>query len=386
MPQTLCYGVDCRFEIDLPADALLADCSAPQLEPVDDPAAAMAAALAQPLDFPPLARATVEGDRVALLLDPGLPQAATLVAGVVHYLIDSGTKPEDITLVRTSGHELDDSLDLKQHLPEELRAEIDVVLHQAGDSESLAYLATTKGGSPLYVHRSICDADVVIPIGLFRLDPQHGEPSVHAGVLSMLAEVADTESDTPTRDKTPLAHDEADEAAWLLGIHFVVQVIPGRGDSVLHILAGEANHVLSRGRKLCEMAWRFPVARRASLVVATIEGDERQQSWSNFGRALLVASQAVSEDGAIVICSDLKAPLPAPRADSLPGSNPLKTLKQVARRSRVYLLSSIDSAVVEDLGMAHIESTDEITRLSRQHESCILVSCAQHAVVATEDG
>ena len=55
----------------------------PRGQPLADPAAATAAALAEPLDYPPLAQSTTPGDRVVLALDRGVPQVAQVTAAVV---------------------------------------------------------------------------------------------------------------------------------------------------------------------------------------------------------------------------------------------------------------------------------------------------------------
>ena len=61
------------------------------------------ARLRQPLQFPPLAQAAVPGDKVALALDRGVPQAPAIVAGAIAVLMSAGVLPEDITLLRADG-------------------------------------------------------------------------------------------------------------------------------------------------------------------------------------------------------------------------------------------------------------------------------------------
>ena len=50
-------------------------------------------------------------------------------------------------------------------------------------------------------------------------------------------------------------------------------------------------------------------------------------------------------------------------------------------RNKVYLLSRLDPAVVEELDMVPIESADELVRLARQHASCLLVPNAPRVSV-----
>ena len=100
---------------------------------------------------------------------------------------------------------------------------------------------------------------------------------------------------------------EVDRAAWLLGVNFTIQLVPAAGDGILHVVAGQSDAVRRRGRQLYDAAWTWAVARRASLVVAAIEGGHAQQTWDNFGRALDSARTLVEDGGAIAVCCDLAA-------------------------------------------------------------------------------
>ena len=107
------------------------------------------------------------------------------------------------------------------------------------------------------------------------------------------------------RSKSRTRRHEADEVAWWLGVLMSIQIVPAAGGSVLHVLAGAPESVHRRGNALCREAWSCQVPRRAELVVAAIEGDRGQQSWENVGRALAAASRAVTDDGAIALCTEL---------------------------------------------------------------------------------
>jgi nickel-dependent lactate racemase len=402
MTHRLKYGAKGAVEIDLPAEAWLADCSAARSRPLADVRAAVAEALAEPLDFPPLAAAVVPSDRVALAIDPGVPRAASIVAGVVAVLLDACIEPANVTLVHAAS-----GVDLVCELPADARESVAVVSHNPADQPSLSYLgASKKDARPVYLNRAIGEADVVIPIGALRLEESLGYTGVHGGLYPTFADAA-----AQQRYRAPISADsavhqrrrreEADEAAWMLGAMFTVQVVPGHGDEVLHVLAGESRAVTARGKKLCSAAWRFKVPRRASLVVASIEGGPEQQTWENFARALFAATQVVSEDGAIVICTELKCqPGPALRrlAALETAADPLREilrdrtadavsaslLVEAREKARVYLLSGLGEDVVEDLGLGHVAAAEQVSRLSRQHESCILLAGAQHAVAVAE--
>ena len=176
-----------------------------------------------------------------------------------------------------------------------------------------------------------------------------------------------------------------------------LQLIPGRGEKLLHVMAGDAQALEPRGRSLCDQAWQFTVPRRASLVVATLPGGRPQQSWTNVARGLDAAQRIVQENGTIAVCCDLRSK-PGPslkkiaRADSLDAARravqrdhtydalPAVQLIRALQHARVYLLSRLDEDVVESLGLAYVACPEEVTRLAAHHDSCILLQNAHRAV------
>lgn len=392
------------MHLNIKPNALLAECSR-EPQPLDDPSAAVAVAVANPLDFPPLRESIFPGDRVALALDGGVACCDRVVAGVIHCLLEARVAPSDITVLRVE--ETGPSSDVAIHacLPEGVRDEITILTHDPRDEDNLHYLAASQAGEPIYFHGALCDADVVIPISALRFSDSPGYAGINGGLFPAFADEAAQkrfrQASYPVERRQELC-EEANEAAWLLGAQFTVQVIPGVGDSILEVLAGESQAVLARGEELCEAYWAFQVPERASLVVATIEGGPEQQTWDNLARAVYSASRAVADDGAIVLCTDL-ASRPGPALQRLTGLDdmhrvlheiererepdaiPAAQLCAVQERARIYLLSNLDGATVEDLGLAHVSSTDEVDRLMQRHESCILLANAHHAVAVTNE-
>lgn len=435
MPQHLNYGAESPLELQLQGDSLLADLSSGAAPPVDV-AAAVADALQRPLDFPPLAAAAVPGDRVVIALERAVPQAAAVVSGIVGVLLESGVDPGDVTIVLAENG-VDVEPDPRSLLPDDVREQIAVFSHQGNRSSELAYLAATRDGRPIYINRLLCDADVVIPVGSVRLETQPDYIGVHGSLFPGFSD-----SQTRQRFSLPAAaqwvthrrqrSDEAAEAAWLLGVQFTVQVVPGGSDSLLHVLAGEASAVARAAQQVCHAAWQRTVPGRADLVVAAIDGGPQHQTWENVGRALYAASRVVSDEGDIVICCDLRrlpgvvlrkataAYLPdfdhvysseggheyesdeydgddddyAADAESpdheaaseMDESLSACMLSELLERNRVYLLSGLNEDVVTDLGMAYVEQPADVARLASRHDSCILLASAQYAIPTLAGG
>ena len=100
MQASLKYGASASLEIDLPEIALVANWTGPSSNG-ESAIAAATSAVQTPLDFPQLKQATVPGDHVVLALEPGVPQAAAVVAAIIPALLSGGVVAEDITIVRT---------------------------------------------------------------------------------------------------------------------------------------------------------------------------------------------------------------------------------------------------------------------------------------------
>ncbi|MCE9546098.1 MAG: lactate racemase domain-containing protein [Planctomycetia bacterium] len=401
------YGIGSEVTLSLAPTAQVTRCGRPPGEPLDDPSAAMAAALVDPLDFPPLSQSVVPGDRVTIALDPGLPQAAGLVAGVVDTLLAAGVAPADITLLRSSAGLSADANDPRSGLNSAVAAAIELVTHDPERRGELSYLAAAADGKPIYLNRHIHEADLVLPLGCLRLDATPGNGGLHGGLYPTFSDAetlrhfrtARRRGATSKRHKAApgRVRSDADEVAWLLGLSLTLQVVPAGGGDVLHILAGEVGAVLRRGRELCALAWQRTVPQRAELVVAAIDGPATQQTWDNVARALVAARSVVTDGGTIALCTDLAIePGPALRRlaaarDSdaaeravqkshTPDTSAALELLHAQDNARVYLLSRLEAETVEQLGIAPIRDGAELARLSNHFDSCILLESAQYLV------
>jgi nickel-dependent lactate racemase len=405
MISILRYGADSSLRLELKSEALVAHCAAPRGEPLLEVAAAVDRALAEPLDFPPLAQAALPGDKVVLALAPGVPRAATIVARTVDVLLANGVSAADITLLRTLADVESGAPDPLDELPAAVRTTIVDKIHEPTRRDSLSYLAASTGAKPIYINRAIHDADLVIPIGCLRLEESLGYHGINSSVFPTFSDAASLDRyrspNSSEASRRRRLRKQADEVSWLLGMRFTIQVVPGAGTEILHVLAGDSGAVFREGRARCDEAWSYGVPERASLVVATIEGDPTQQTWENVGRALAAASQAVAEPGAVAICCDL-AERPAAALRQIAGADDLDAalleigkhkpadaltateLVHALQRGTVYLLSRLDEDLVEELGMSPV-AAEQISRLASRYDSCIVLANAHYAVARPRD-
>jgi nickel-dependent lactate racemase len=384
--------------------------------------------LASPLEFPPLSKAVVSGDKVVLALEPELPQATALVAATIEVVLRGGASPDDITVLRAPTNEQSAGHDPRSDLPEPLRSSVRLATHHPGLRDELSYLGADDYGQPIYISRHLFDADVVVPISCARLDEALGYGGVHATLYPTFADQAAQErcrtvtandrkldgqpssrrgGDRNARQsargsgkRASISQRDAEQVAWLLGVLFCVQAVPGAAGDLIAVLAGQHDRVIARGRELCRQAWSVDVPGPVDLVVAAIEGDDEQQTWDNVGRAIAAAQRIVSENGAIAICTELAKP-PGPGIRAVGAAENLEQAQRWLQKqrpldapvahhwataldhTRLYLLSRLDEQQVEDTGAAHVSNPGEIARLIEHTGSCVLLSNAQYVLPTT---
>jgi hypothetical protein len=364
-----------------------------------DPIAATITALAAPLDFPPLAAGIVPGDRVAIAIDENVPSVAAVARGAVEAFANAGIDREAISIVTS---EAETAKICRDAFGGDESGTPHVIVHDPHEKENLCLVGRSKRGEPLLINRTVFDADIVLPIGCARANGRGAYESLFPRFSS---------AEAIERYRMPASHDtrkeqqaqirETGEAGWLIGVPMIVEVIPGAGDTVAQVLAGEPQVVATQSAERARQRWWYRISHRVSLVIATVTSRHSGQQWDDIGRAVAMAGALLDDGGALAICSNLYKP-PGPSLGRLIGSSDLAATErkvshehakdseaawQLARalqRGPVYFLSQLNSDTVEDLGLAPVADIDELVRLAGRHESCAVIDDAQNAVVTVE--
>lgn len=399
------YGIGHTLDLEFDSDARVTVCDAPRGKPIADVALATRNSLAEPLEYPPLSQSVTPDDRVVVAVPGDVPQANLLVAEVVTQLTAGGVRPPNITVLTTSTPHTDADLnELIFHVPESIRGEMTVKRHDPRDRDSLSYLAATEDATAVYLNRALHEADLVVPLGVFRSANASGYFGIYSSIYPTFSDSATLARFRATAVAQPAEQrrlaKQVGEVGWLLGTRFTVQVIPGADDELLAVLAGDVDAVLTVGAEAFRTAWHCEAPSRSGLVVVGIGGDQAQQSWENVGRVLQVAGRVAAGNGDVMICSDLNEPLGV-GLDILAGAESiLVALREIDRakptdslvatqigaaleRGRVYLVSAAPRGQLEDLGIHAIEA-DDVARVTARYDSCIVLPNAQYVDVSCE--
>ncbi len=388
---------DERLEFDVASERVVACWSGPEGMGPAEAAAAVREALEHPRDFPPLRQMIVPGDRVTIAIDPTIPQAQSVLAGLVDVLERAGVGPDTLTIITPSHPTVEGNGAASTGGP--------IALHDPDDRTQIAYLASTSAGRRVYLNRLLTDADVVVPVGRVGYDPAlgfRGPWSVLYPTMSDRATMAAVRDRArPSSDEGEGEHrpggamlDESFEVSWLLGTQFYLGLVPGaRG--LADVVAGRDTAVRQRGIESVEQNWTLRAPSRAELVVAGVGGPDPAATLDDLAAALETATHLVQHGGKIVVLSRVSGPIGPALQRLMTADDPRDAAAvlrghehdddyPIARRiahatawADVFLWSALDPETVEALSIVPLERPEHSRRLVASSGSVTFVNRAE---------
>jgi nickel-dependent lactate racemase len=358
--------------------------------PIADPVRAVKESLDRPCGVRfPISKAFTPEDHVAIVIDEGLPQLASLLTGVLEYLTVVGIAPEAVTLITPPGESRREWID---ELPDEL-ADVRTEVHNPADRNRLSYLATTKNGRRIYLNRTLVDADQSIILSRRGYDSLLGYSGAEAAIYPALADheirkgtLGQFSAEESGSKNNPLRA-EAREVSALLGAPILIQVIETEGDQIGKVVTGLIDSS-DAGIAALNDRYHLTVPGPVDVVIATIGGDPVRQDFATIARAAAVGARAVEEGGCVVILGETEPELsegiellrrmddPAAAAKALVDKKPanyvaLMQWVMAAMQTRLYLASGLQPALVEELFATPIVSPNEVQKLVDGAERCL---------------
>ncbi|MCC9601871.1 hypothetical protein LOC67_15020 [Stieleria sp. JC731] len=349
-------------------------------------------ALAAPVDFPALAAAIVPGDRVAFAVDPNIPFIDQVVKGAIDAVRKTEAGEIDIVL-------WDEATDETVELVKQVATGCSVYRHQCDSRAELSYLAADAEADPIYLSRYLVEADFVLPIMAIRPCEPGADVDV-TGIFPTLTDSATRQRATEqslqksAHRKMPTGNVINKEVPWLLGVQLVCGVVVNDAGNLGAVVAGTIEAMVEQQPPQAAPA-------RASLVIASLDGNDQQQSWENILRAIRGAELQADDDATIVVWTELCHPPEGAmlaidddqfeetvspigdEADGLPAWDRSYShaiaLRPMLQDYRILLHSQLAQDDVERLGLGVVESLAELANLSRGFASCCVVRAAGYA-------
>ena len=437
----LLYGKNKSISLDVPSSCLV----------VSNPAGSELSveqltqdAVSHPLGLPGLSNCFTPDDAVAIALGEGVIHQDEILPVLIDQLLANGIKKENVTLVVFGGKRREDNLvGSKPFAADSVLSQYNVHVHYTDQPQAYTIVSAMESGEPLAFVRPMVEADVVIPIGVadpvacasewtsrlgvfssvyprFSMKEAHDRfehPSVFGLDDSDEEELNNRQEAVGDSEDSPTAYclmpnastapcrrqslaDEARQAGWELGVILLMEIVPGAGDSVAHIVFGtpdevekEVNRIHSDCVKGLDKQTRSGVGkltftRKPSRILCAVGGEESRQTWLNVIESLETAAAKGTDRCSIYLCADVAQPVEQgfkylmENSDSLPSDvftvtetlyrerfpDSLLALRwlRLTERYRIYWLSNLDSQTVEKLGAVPIENVSQFQRLINQ--------------------
>ena len=276
-------------------------------------------------------------------------------------------------------------------------------VHDPGNRDKLAYLATTKGERRVYLNRKIVEADLLVVLTGRGFDPRIG---YSGGAAFLFPRFSDAETiakypkefKTATRPEDPNPQrSEAKEILKLLGAPFLVQVIDGVGNTVAEVFVGLPVST-SDGAAGLKRNWLGKVDRKADLVIAAVSGSDGRITFRDLATAAATARRALESGGRLVLLTTA-APLLDDSGDLLlKVEEPATALKRIAaakpddampgtfwafaaKKVSLYVAAGWPDELIEELFATPIHTAGEVQRLIDAAESVLFLQDAHKMFV-----
>jgi nickel-dependent lactate racemase len=252
---TLPWGKE-ELSLSLPADWHLAGVLEPSTRPgVKGAADHVRRSLQEPVGSPRLRDLAREGMRVALVIDDlSRPTpVGRILPPVLEELAQGGVGRGDITLVVALGlHRPMQEEEVARRVGDVGLAGLRWENHDCDDAERLAFLGTTGRGTPVWVNRTVAQADMVVSVGC--IEP-HIIASFGGGYKNLIPGVAGRETvahnhslncapDTFNMvgqpiERNPMRLDLEEAGRMLNGPAFIVNAVLNSALEVVRVVSGD---------------------------------------------------------------------------------------------------------------------------------------------------
>ncbi len=291
---------------------------------VGDEAAALRAALAEPISATPLARLAAGKKRVVVThsdITRATPNDRILPV-LLAALEQGGVARGDITLINALGtHRRQTPEELRQMLGADIVSHYRCLQHDAWDDANLVAAGTTSRGTAIRFNRLVMEADLVIFTGFiephffagFSGGPKGALPALagHESVLTNhgYAMIGDPGATWGITDGNPI-WEEMREAARLIEPLFLLNVTLNNAGEISGVFAGDVIEAHRCGCAFVRESAMVAVPQPFDAVVTTNSGYPLDQNLYQTVKGMQAAKGIVREGGAIIMAAGCEDGLP----------------------------------------------------------------------------
>ncbi len=336
------YGKSSQ-EVNISEKKLLGVLTSKNVTSVKSERLAIKKAIENPIGTKNLMEMVKASDKVVIVINDITRPGPTriMVEEIAAQLQKVGIKNKNIKLVVATGsHKTNNLKELEMMVGKELVERFEIENHECEDDNTLKYVGTTERGIPLYLNKTVVEADIRILTGV--IVPHHsagfsgGRKSILPGVAGI--KTLKIHHSLPIRPYEPSMgrmygnafHEEAVSAAKMVGVDFIVNIVQNYKKETISVVAGDLVQAHEEGVKLSLQSCSVKLLRKADIVITSPGGYPRDINLYQAQKAVSVAENVVKEGGVIILVAE--CPEGIERNDFLlwmkAASNPLEVVER----------------------------------------------------------
>ncbi len=341
---------------------------------------------APPIGSAPLSQIVKPGEKIAIITSDITRPVPTwkIMPALLDALYAAGCKAEDLLLVFALGSHRSHTGEEQRHLAGE-RAWNEIRCVDS-DPKDCVHLGVTKNGTPVDIFRPVAEADRVICLGNIEY---HYFAGYSGGAKAVMPGVSTREAIQANHSRmvrpeacagriagNPVRED-IEEAAALLGVDFIVNVVLDEHKEIIRCFTGDVTAAHRAGCAFLDTLYAKPIPKRADIVIVSQGGAPKDLNLYQTQKALDNAKHAVRDGGIIILVGSCREGLGektfeewltgAPTAHSLVerierefklGGHKAAAIAMVLERAEIYLVSEMAPDFVESLFMKPFASVE----------------------------
>lgn len=275
----------------------------------------VARALKNPIGTKRLKQIVRPGEKIAIItsdITRPLPSYKILPL-LLDELDDAGVSPKDVTLVFALGsHRKQTAEEQKKLVGERTFSEITCI---DGDDGDCVHYGSTSRGTPVDIVRVVAEADRRICLGNIEYHYFAGYSggakaimpgvSTRAAIQSNHSRMVEAAASAGRLEGNPVRED-IEEAAAMVGVDFIVNVVLDEHKEIVHASAGDVVKAHREGCRYLDRLYGKPIAGQADIVVVSQGGAPKDLNLYQTQKALDNAKHAVKKGGVIILVGSCK--------------------------------------------------------------------------------
>jgi len=334
-------------------------------------------ALQNPIGCPPLKEIAKPGEKIAVITSDITRPMPTykVMPALLDELYAAGVRAEDITLVFALGSH-------RKHTPEEQKKlagerAFNEITCVDGDAADCVHIGVTQRGTPVDIVRCVAEADRRICLGNIEYHYFAGYSggakaimpgvSTRAAIQSNHSRMVEEAACAGKLEGNPVRED-IEEAAAMVGVDFIVNVVLDEHKEIIHAAAGEVTLAHREACAFLDKLYAIRIPERADIVVVPQGGAPKDLNLYQTQKALDNAKHAVKKGGTIVLIGSCREGLGektfeewllnAPTAHSLIdrihsefrlGGHKAAAIAMVLENADIYLVSDLEPDFVKSI-------------------------------------